>query len=191
LSRGDRCWRRCGRGGGLLVGLADIDAALEECAVFNADTGRGHVAGQGAFGTDVHAVGGGDVAAHLAQDNHFARGDAGGYLAVPPHRHAVAVQVDAALDFTVDNNDSDPVISPLMKRPLLMLAWSADAVTPARLAESIGEAVGAGRTGSGGATGGDGGSGWLGFHIRLYRFLSLSARDSGLSRRIVDRSRLR
>src|SRR6516225_313253 len=69
------------------------------------------------------------------------------------------------------NNDSDPVISPLMKRPLLMLAWSADAVTPARLAESIGEAVGAGRTGSGGATGGDGGSGWLGFHIRLYRFL--------------------
>jgi hypothetical protein len=49
------------------------------------------------------------------------------------------------------NSDSEPVISPLIDRPLLMEAWSA-AVTPPRLADSIGDAAGAaGRTGSGGA----------------------------------------
>ena len=52
-----------GRHGGWLgIGLADVDAALEECAVFNADAGRGHVAGEGAFRADVDAIGGGDIA---------------------------------------------------------------------------------------------------------------------------------
>src|SRR5579863_1672769 len=89
------------------------------------------------------------------------------------------------------NNDSEPVISPLMNRPLLMEAWSAAAATPARLADSIGDAAGAaGRTGSGGACGGDGGSGWLGFHIQCSRFLSLSASGFGsLAGRVsIDRN---
>src|SRR4051794_3144206 len=63
------------------------------------------------------------------------------------------------------NSDSEPVISPLMNRPLLMEAWSVDE-TPGRFADSTAEGAGAGRTGSGGAEGGDTGSGWLGFHIR-------------------------
>src|SRR4051812_16877241 len=95
--------RRCCRcGSRLLVRFADIDSALEERAVFDADASRGHIAGQGAFGADVHAIAGGDVAPHLAKDHHFARGDAGGHLAVAAHGHAISVQVDAALDFAVD-----------------------------------------------------------------------------------------
>src|SRR5579863_7213937 len=72
------------------------------------------------------------------------------------------------------NSDSEPEISPLMNRPLLIDACSA-LLAPARLADSTAGGAGAGRTGSGGAEGDDDGSGWLGFHIMLYRFLSLSA----------------
>ena len=39
------------------VGLANIDAALEECAVFDADASRRNIAGQSAFSTDVNAIG--------------------------------------------------------------------------------------------------------------------------------------
>jgi len=89
-------------GGGLAFGLADIDAAFEECAVFNADAGGGDVAGERAFAADVDAVGGEDVAANLAEDDDFAGGDVGGYLAVASDGDAVAGEVDGALDFAID-----------------------------------------------------------------------------------------
>src|SRR5579871_2883699 len=76
------------------------------------------------------------------------------------------------------NSDSEPEISPLINKPLLMEAWSA-VVTPARFGDSIAEGAGAGRTGSGGAEGGAADSGWLGFHIGVNRFLSLSAAGFG------------
>ena len=49
-------------GRGLGVGLADVDAALEEGTVFNADAGRGDVTGERAFCTDVDAIRGSDIA---------------------------------------------------------------------------------------------------------------------------------
>jgi len=93
----------CGcRGAGFGVGLADVDAAFEEGAVFDADAGRGYVAGEGAFAADVDAVLGVDVAAHFAEDDDFAGGDVGGYLAITAYGDAIAWQVDGAFDFAVD-----------------------------------------------------------------------------------------
>jgi len=43
------------------------------------------------------------------------------------------------------NSDSEPVISPLMNRPLPMVAWSPPAATGARLAGSTAGAGGTGR----------------------------------------------
>ena len=84
------------------VGLADVDAALEERAILDADARRGHVAAQRALGANVHAVRGGDIAAHLAQNDDLAGGDVGRHLAVAAHGHAVAGKVDAALHLAVD-----------------------------------------------------------------------------------------
>ncbi len=88
--------------GQLGFGLADVDAAFEEGAILDADASRGHIAGQGALGADVHAVRGSDVAANLAQDDDLASGDVGRDLAVAAHGHTVAGKRDAALDFAVD-----------------------------------------------------------------------------------------
>ena len=89
-------------GGRLRIRLADVDAALEERAIFNADAGRGHVAGEGAFGTDVDAISGIDVALELAEDDDFAGADAGRDIAVLAHRDAIAGNADAALNLAVD-----------------------------------------------------------------------------------------
>src|SRR5664280_2766615 len=79
-----RCRRRTGlprgrRSGflgfaiGFLAGLADIDAALEVSAIFNADALGDDVAGERAFAAEVHAVAGGHVAADFAQHHNLAR----------------------------------------------------------------------------------------------------------------------
>jgi hypothetical protein len=91
-----------GRGSRFGIGFADVDTALEESAIFNADAGRSYIAGEGAFGANIHAVSSGDIAANLTQNDNLASGDAGGDLAVATHGNAIAVQVDAALDFAVD-----------------------------------------------------------------------------------------
>ena len=46
--------------------LANVNAALEEGAVFNADAGGADVAGERTLGADIDAVRGRDVAVHLA-----------------------------------------------------------------------------------------------------------------------------
>jgi len=89
-------------GAGLAFRFANVDAALEEGAIFNADAGRGYVAGQGAFSANIDPVGGGDIPANLAQDHNLTGRDAGGHLAVAAHGDAVAGQIDAALDLAVD-----------------------------------------------------------------------------------------
>src|SRR5580693_7887242 len=96
--------RRCRGSRSILlrVRLADIDAALEKGAIFNADASRGHIAGQRALGPDIHAIARGDVAAHLAQDHDLAGSDAGRHLAVAPYGNAVSGQVDTAVDLAVD-----------------------------------------------------------------------------------------
>jgi len=84
------------------AGLGDVDAALEEGAVFDGDSGCDYVTGQRAFAADVYAVRGLDVAANLAEHHDFAGGDVGGYLAVAADGDAIAGQVDGALYLTVD-----------------------------------------------------------------------------------------
>src|SRR5436305_10641391 len=78
----------------LLAGLADVDATLEEGAIFDRDALGDHIAGQRTFVADVHTVGGGQVAADLAEDNDLARVDVGGDNAVTANGDAVASQVD-------------------------------------------------------------------------------------------------
>ena len=56
------------------AGLADVDAALEECAILDGNALRGDVAGERAFTADVDAIAGGDIAAYLAEHDNFARG---------------------------------------------------------------------------------------------------------------------
>src|SRR5579875_388584 len=84
------------------IGLLDIDSALEEGAVLDADARRSNIAVQSAFGANVHAIGGRDVAAHFAENDHFAGGDVSRHLAVAAYRDTVAGKVDAALDFAID-----------------------------------------------------------------------------------------
>ena len=91
-----------GTGGGFCFGLADVDAALEECAVFDGDAGSGDVAGECAFAADIDAVGGGDVAADFAEDDDFAGGDVGGDLAVAADGDAIAGEIDGSFDLAVD-----------------------------------------------------------------------------------------
>src|SRR3954454_23203858 len=86
----------------LLAGLADIDAALEEGAIFDRDALGDYVAGQRTFVADVDAVGGGQVATDLAEDNDLARVDVGGDTAVAANGNAVASQVDRAFDAAID-----------------------------------------------------------------------------------------
>ena len=96
----------CGGGGGAGLGfvawLADVDAALEEGAVFDGDASGDDVAGEGTFGANVDAIGGLAVAANFAENDDFASADVGGYLAVAADGDAVAGEVDGAFDFTVD-----------------------------------------------------------------------------------------
>src|ERR1051326_1547545 len=87
---------------GLLTGLADVDAALEECAVFDADALGHDVARQRSFVADVHAVAGAQVATHFSGHHDLTRRDVGIHNAVPSDRDPVAGQVDGALDASVD-----------------------------------------------------------------------------------------
>ena len=94
--------RRCRAAGGLGVGLADVDSALEEGAVFDADASRSHVTGQSAFRTNINTIGRGDVPTNLAEDDDLAGSDVGRDLAIATDGDAIAGQVDAAFDLSID-----------------------------------------------------------------------------------------
>jgi len=89
LTNLDRLRSRSYHGGLLAFRLADIDTALEERAILDADTGCGNIATQRTFSTNIHAVSGRDVSTHLAQNHNFACRNAGRNLTVPAHSHAV------------------------------------------------------------------------------------------------------
>ena len=76
----------CCRGAGLgfVAWLADVDAALEEGAVFDGDAGGDDVAGEGAFAANVDAIGGLAVAADLAENDDLASADVGGTWPLRP-----------------------------------------------------------------------------------------------------------
>ncbi len=102
LSNLDRLRCRSYHGGLLAFRLADVDTALEERAVFNADTRSGNIATQRTFSTNIHAVSGRNISTNLAQYHDFTRRNAGRNLTVPADSHTVTGQVHAALYFSID-----------------------------------------------------------------------------------------
>ena len=80
----------------------DVDDALEEGAVFNADAGRGYVAGQGTLGADVDAIGSRDIALDLAEHDDLTGIDRGIDLPVFADGETVARKVDGAFDLAVN-----------------------------------------------------------------------------------------
>ena len=86
----------------LLAGFADVDAALEERSVFDADALRDDIAGQRAFIADVNAIAGIHVAAYFAEDHDLARVDVGGDDSVAPDGYAIAGEVDRTFDASID-----------------------------------------------------------------------------------------
>jgi len=89
-------------GSRLSVCFADIDSALEERAVLDADASCGYVAGQRAFCTDVNAISGRNVALQFAEHDDFASADTGVDYAVLTHRHAITRNVDATLNLAIN-----------------------------------------------------------------------------------------
>jgi hypothetical protein len=89
----------------LCVRLADVDAALEESAIFDADAGCSYVAGEGAFTANIDAIGSDDVAADLRPT-----------VTRLPGRLMVPSTLPSM------KRDSLPLISPLMTNPLPMVA---------------------------------------------------------------------
>src|ERR1019366_8892506 len=81
---------------------ADVDAALEEGSIFDADAGGGDVACEDTFGTNVDAAGSQDIARELTENNDLAGADASRDIAVFAHGNAVAGNANTALDFAVD-----------------------------------------------------------------------------------------
>ncbi len=85
-----------------LSALADVDAALEEGAVFDGDASGDDVAGERTVAANVDAVAGGEVAADFAQDHDLTGIDVGGDNSIASDSDAVAGQIDGTFDAAVD-----------------------------------------------------------------------------------------
>jgi hypothetical protein len=82
--------------------FADVNAALEEGAIANADALCGHIPGQRTFTADVHTVAGIDIAAHFAKNHHFPGSDIRRHLGIPANRDPAVRRVDRTLDVAFD-----------------------------------------------------------------------------------------
>src|SRR5262249_15110471 len=82
--------------------FADINPALEVRAIFNADALADHVSGQRTFIADVHAITGGQIALHFAQDHHFFGVDVRLHLSVAAYGYTMAAKVDGAFHAAID-----------------------------------------------------------------------------------------
>src|SRR5579863_6443978 len=85
-----------------LSAFADVNAALEIRAVFYGNAGGDNVAGERAVAADIHAVAGGQIAAHFAQHDDFAGVDVGGDHAVAANGDAIAGKIDGTFDPAVN-----------------------------------------------------------------------------------------
>ena len=101
----------CGCGGaggcrsatlGVVAGLADVDAALEEGAIFDGDARGDDVAGERTFAAYVDTVRCLAVAADLTEDDDLAGADVGCDLAVAANGDAVTGEVDGAFNLSVN-----------------------------------------------------------------------------------------
>jgi hypothetical protein len=82
--------------------FADVNAALEEGAIANADALCGHIPGQRTFTADVHTVAGIDITAYFAKNHHFPGSDIRRHLGIPTNRDPTVRRVDRTLDVAVD-----------------------------------------------------------------------------------------
>ena len=80
-----------------LSALADVDAALEERAIFNGDARRDHVAGQRPIAANIHAVAGGQIPPDFAQHHNLPRINVGSNHSIAADRHSIAREVDRSL----------------------------------------------------------------------------------------------
>ena len=169
---------------GFVAGLADVDAALEEGAVFDGDAGGDDVAGERAFAADVDAVGGLAVAADFAENDDLAGADVGGYLAVAADGDAVAREVDGAFDFAVDveglgSGDLAFDYETLADGGLFAVG---DGTGSGGRCAGVKAGVAAGEVGRAGSGVAGVVPGWFGFHIEDLMFLSaVPSRGRGLS----------
>src|ERR1700677_523118 len=85
-----------------LATFADINSALEECAVFDGDAGRDNITGEGTIAADIDAIAGGKIAAHFAEDHDFTRVDVGRDYTIAADGDAIAGQADGAFDAAID-----------------------------------------------------------------------------------------
>jgi len=95
-------FRRVGRNSLGGIWLLDVDSALEERAIFNADACCRDVAIQRALCANINPVCRRNVPAYLAEDHNLASRDVGRHLTVATNGHAVSREVDAAFDLAVN-----------------------------------------------------------------------------------------
>ena len=105
--------------------FADVDAALEEGAITNADALCGYIPGQRTFTADVHMIAGIDITAHLAKNHHFTSGDIRRYLVSRLTVTRLSGKLIAPSTLPSMYNDSEPITSPLICRLLPIVAGSA------------------------------------------------------------------
>jgi hypothetical protein len=86
----------------LVARLANVDSALEKCAIFDRDALRDHVAGERSFAADIYAVTGVHITLDFAQDHDFPRRDICRNLSVAAHGDAITRQIDRAFYLAVD-----------------------------------------------------------------------------------------
>src|SRR5439155_10889111 len=87
---------------GLLAGFADIDAALEESAIFNRNARRYYIASERTVAADIDPVTGREIATNLPEHDDLSRVDVGRYNSIAAYSHAIACQVDGPFHATVD-----------------------------------------------------------------------------------------
>ena len=85
-----------------LAGFANVDSALEECAIFNGDA-RGHdITGRGPVTADIDTIARGQITANFSEHHDFACIDVRGNYAVASDCDAIAGKVDRTFDAAVD-----------------------------------------------------------------------------------------
>src|SRR5579872_2183699 len=85
-----------------LAALADVNAALEERAIFNRDARRDHIAGQRAITPDIYAITCGQIASHFSQHHDFARVDVRRNDSIAAHGYTIARKIDGSFHASVD-----------------------------------------------------------------------------------------
>src|SRR5215472_3773440 len=78
----------------LLGRLANINSALEECAIFYADTVGNYISRERTVAANIHAITDIEIAAKVAHDHNLARGDSRLYFPLSSDGHTMGGRAD-------------------------------------------------------------------------------------------------